>query len=219
MVFIGNSTRRGQHQSLSSTANIKFYFRIIIGPRLRRLAGDVFVVPRFSDSVAPIGAAFKQTRTWGSAPRVSPKPRRGAGLKVRSIAGGGDHPRLDKGYGRSMPATTRRAGTSSARRPATEAAGAGVSDRDTDGEGAAVLQGNRVGPDSQPAEETSSGSEYGTGEGEPEAEPEPEAEEEAVGNGGTSADDGQENSGQGEEVPAGDRRSAPPTVYLGYNIN
>ena len=41
----------------------KFYFRIIIGPRLRRLAGDVFVVPRFSNAVASIGATFKQTRT------------------------------------------------------------------------------------------------------------------------------------------------------------
>ena len=142
--------------------------------------------------MAPIGAAFKQTRTLGSAPRVSPKPQRGAGLIFRSIPGGGGHPRLGKGYGRSMPTTTRRAGTSSARRPATEAAGTGVSDRDTAGEGAEVLQGNPVGPDSQPAEETSSGSEYGTGEGEPEAEPEPEAEEEAVGNGDTSADDGQE---------------------------
>ena len=50
LVIFGNSTRRGQHQSLSSTANIKFYFRIIIGPRLRRLAGDVFVVPRFPPS-------------------------------------------------------------------------------------------------------------------------------------------------------------------------
>ncbi len=79
--------------------NIKFYFRIIIGPRLRRLAGDVFVVPRFSDSVAPIGAAFKQTRTREKVPRVPPDPRRGGAHRCLVILAGGEPPPARQGLG------------------------------------------------------------------------------------------------------------------------
>ena len=70
-------------------------FRIVIGPR--RLAGDVAVEPSFSDSVAPIGAAFKQTSTRGSAPRMPPKPQRGAGIYAWRYWPGGDRPPPDKG--------------------------------------------------------------------------------------------------------------------------
>ena len=53
----------------------------------------------FADSVAPIGAAFKQTSTRGSAPRVPPISPKGPGVICLVILVGGRPPPARQGLG------------------------------------------------------------------------------------------------------------------------